>query len=200
METRFREELESRKNPDLDEDQEDVFPMIQEDPIPGGGRHQFAPLVPPLDLSNRRLTHAAQQRSDFERAISAQQTLTVSEGLIETIERDSFTIALGRTNVIAAALDFDVEHVEMGLREWLFTASILDGPELPDPHWREEYARNPEWKDLGRIGVRYASMRVSEADVERLIGEQQQIQGLHGVNFGTEMLHARLVLRHQPHR
>jgi hypothetical protein len=30
-----------------------------------------------------------------------------------------------------------------------------------------------------------------------VIGEQQQIQGPFGVNFGTETLHARLVLRHQ---
>jgi hypothetical protein len=43
-------------------------------------------------------------------------------------ERDAFTIALGRTKAIAAALDFDAEHVEMGIREWLFTASIPDVP------------------------------------------------------------------------
>jgi hypothetical protein len=86
----------------------------------------------------------------------------------------------------------------MGLREWLFTASIPDVPELPEPHGREVHARNPEWKDLARIGVRCANMGVSEPDVEKLIGEQQQIQGPHGVNFGTDTLHARLVLRHQP--
>jgi hypothetical protein len=33
------------------------------------------------------------------------------------IERDAFTIALGRTKTIAAAIDLDTEHVEMGLRE-----------------------------------------------------------------------------------
>jgi hypothetical protein len=33
-------------------------------------------------------------------------------------------------------------------------------------------------------------MGVSEADVERRIGEQQQIQGPHSVNFETETLHA----------
>jgi hypothetical protein len=148
--------------------------MIQEDPIPGGARNQFAPLVPLLDLSNRRLTHAAQQRSDFERPLSAQQTLTANERLSETIERDAFTIALGRTKVIPAALDLDAKHVEMGLREWLFTASILEVPGLPDPHWREVHARNPEWKDLARIGVRYANMGVSEADVEKPIGNNSR--------------------------
>jgi hypothetical protein len=29
------------------------FPMIKEDPIAGGGRDQFTPLIVPLDLSNR---------------------------------------------------------------------------------------------------------------------------------------------------
>jgi hypothetical protein len=109
------------------------FPMIQEDPIPGGGCDQFASLVPPLDLSNHRLTHAVQQRSDFERALSARQTRTVNERLSETIEQVAFTIALGRTKAIAAALDLDAEHGEMGLREFLFTASIPDVPELSDP-------------------------------------------------------------------
>jgi hypothetical protein len=117
MKARFREELEPWKNPDLDEDQGDIFPMIQENAIPGGGRDQFAALVPPLDLSNRGLTHAAQQKSGFEREFSAQQTLTVNERLSEVIEQDDFTIALGRTKAIATALDLDAEHLEIGLRE-----------------------------------------------------------------------------------
>jgi hypothetical protein len=53
METRFREELEPWKNPELDEDRGDIFPMIQEGSIPGGRCDQFAPLMPSLDLSNR---------------------------------------------------------------------------------------------------------------------------------------------------
>jgi hypothetical protein len=56
------------------------------------------------------------------------------------IERDAFRIALGRTKATAAVLDLDAEHMEMGFREWLFTASIPDVPELPDPHWREVHA------------------------------------------------------------
>jgi hypothetical protein len=77
--------------------------MIQEDPIPRGGRDQFAPLVPPLNLSNRRLMYAVQERSGFERAPSAQQTLTMNERFSEAIELDAFTIALARTKAIAAA-------------------------------------------------------------------------------------------------
>jgi hypothetical protein len=199
METRVREELEPWKNPELDEDQGDIFPMTQENPISRSGGDQFASLVPLLDLSNLRLTHAAQQRSDFERVLSAQQTLTVNERLSDTIERDAFTITLGRTKAIAAGLDLDAEHVEMRLREWLFTASMSDVPEHPDSHWREVHARNPEWKDLARIGVRHASTGVNKVDVERLIGEQQQTHCLHGMNFGAEKLHARLALCHQPH-
>jgi hypothetical protein len=145
--------------------------MIRENPAPGDGRDQFAPLVPPLDLSSRRLAHARQQRSDFERALSAEQTLTVNQQFSEMMERNAVTIALGRTKTIAATLDLNAEHMEMGHREWLFTVSIPDVSELPDPHWREVHARNPEWKGLARVEVRYASMGISEADVERLIGD-----------------------------
>jgi hypothetical protein len=43
---------------------------------------------------------------------------------------------------------------------------------------------------------RYASIGTSEAPAERLLSEQKDIQGPHGVNFGIEKLHARLVGRH----
>jgi hypothetical protein len=137
METRLQEELEPWKNPEFDEDQGDILPMIQEDPIPGGSRDQFVPLVPPLSLSNRRLMHAAQKRSNFERAFSAQRALTVDKRVSKTIERDAFTIALGRRKAMAAPLDLDVEHMEIAFREWLLTASIPIVPGLPDPHCRK---------------------------------------------------------------
>jgi hypothetical protein len=38
METRFWEEMEPWKNPELDDDQGDIFPTIQEDPVPRGSR------------------------------------------------------------------------------------------------------------------------------------------------------------------
>jgi hypothetical protein len=39
-------------------------------------------------------------------------------------------------------------------------------------------------------------MGTSEAEVERLLREQKHVQGMHDKNYGTETLHARLVLRH----
>jgi hypothetical protein len=58
----------------------------------------------------------------------------------------------------------------------------------------------PEWREMARIGVTYASIETSEAFLDRLLGEQKEIQGHHGVNFGTETFQARLVLRYEMHQ
>jgi hypothetical protein len=53
------------------------------------------------------------------------------------------------------------------------------------------------WADLARRSMRYSLIAASEADVERIIGEHHEIQGNHGVKFGTETPDARLVSWHQ---
>jgi hypothetical protein len=40
-------------------------------------------------------------------------------------------------------------------------------------HWREANAISEKWRDLARIGVRYASLATSEAAVERLLGGRE---------------------------
>jgi hypothetical protein len=49
------------------------------------------------------------------------------------------------------------------------------------------------------IGMRYASVATSEADFDRILAEQQELQGAHRVNYGTNALHARLILRQERH-
>jgi hypothetical protein len=49
------------------------------------------------------------------------------------------------------------------------------------------------------IDVRYAPVATSEADVEKILGEQPELQGAYGVNYGADTLHAQLVLRHEGH-
>jgi hypothetical protein len=100
---------------------------------------------------------------------------------------------------MARALGMDADQITVKLPDWLFTLEILDAPTIPDLHSREVHAKHPDWRDFARIGVCYASIATSEADIERILGEQQELQGAHGVNYGTNTLHAQLVLRHEGH-
>jgi hypothetical protein len=158
----------------------------------------FAPLLMEQDLAESRSTRVAQQRADFDQELTRQRALNLADRLNQSLEMGAFCMAIKRVKHMAEALGIDQNELEIRLREWLFTQSVPDIQGCPDQHWREVHAQSPAWRNLARIGVRYATIGTSEAEVERLIGEQQEIQGQHGVNFGTDTLHARLVVRHAP--
>jgi hypothetical protein len=63
----------------------------------------------------------------------------------------------------------------------------------------ESHSFTPEWCSLARISIRYVSIETSEGDIEQLLREQKDIQGLSGVNFGSETLYARLCIRDETH-
>jgi hypothetical protein len=195
MQARFKDLLKPWKNQNPDAD--DIGPSpeapIEEVQIPAESFSDVAndPPVP--------LTRVGQQRAEFAMALDQQWATTINERLCSRLDTGAFHIAQAQVRQMAGALGMDPDEASDKLGEWLFTLEIPDAPTIPDLHWREVHARHPKWKDLARIGIRYASMATSEATVERILGEQQEVQGAHGVNYGTETLHARLVLRHETH-
>jgi hypothetical protein len=98
---------------------------------------------------------------------------------------------------MASALDLNRDQIGEKLMRGLFTDEIPNAPITSDLHWRRIHAIDETWTGLARIGVRYASIATSEADVGRRLGEQKDVQGFHGVNFGSQTLHARLVSRYE---
>jgi hypothetical protein len=74
---------------------------------------------------------------------------------------------------------------------------LLDPPTIPDLHSRDVRAPHSESKDLAGIGMPSVSIANSEADVERILDEQQEVQEPHGVNFGMEMFRSVHVRRHE---
>jgi hypothetical protein len=93
-------------------------------------------------------------------------------------------------------MELDSDQIEQQCPEWLFTSTVPDAPINPDEHWLEVHSLGQEWCGRARIGVRDASMGTSGSEMERLLREQKQIQAMHGVNYGTETMHARPVMRH----
>jgi hypothetical protein len=113
------------------------------------------------------------------------------------LDAGAYQIAKREISAMASALGMAVDMLIKRFDEWLFTLNVPDAPTDPHCHWREVHSISPDWTELARISLRYASIGTNEASVERLIGEQKPIQGPHGVNYGTETPHAHLVLRHE---
>jgi hypothetical protein len=199
METQFAELLRPWKNGEMDT--EDASPqrgvVLEEIQLPH--RSITDATIVHSDDPPGPLTRVGQQRADFSKALEQQYAATVNERLSTRLDVGAFHTAQRQVREMASALGMEADNVANQLGEWLFTLEIPDAPTIPDLHWRDVHARHPKWRDLARIGIRYASIATSEAAVERILGEQQEVQGLHGVNYGTETLHARLVLRHAVH-
>jgi hypothetical protein len=194
MKTLFRAELDPWTH-DLTEDE-------MSDPLTQSGTLEPISIPPGLIMDHREIELQAQtavgrQRESFERFLADQYHMSTNERLGTRLDAGALPIAIHEIRSIAAALEMDADSIERQLRDWIFTLKIAGAPTLPDRHWRNVHAQGPEWHDLARLGMRYVSMGTSEAEVERLLGEQQDIQGRHGTNYGTESLHARLVLRHE---
>jgi hypothetical protein len=154
-------------------------------------------LTAQTDISVARATAVSIQRDLFQSFLNKQLSMTLSERFLEPLDEGAFHIALRKVKEMATTLGMDPERIEKRFRKWLFTNQVPDAPTIANLHWREVHAIGEKWHDLARIGVRYASLATSEADVERLLGEREDVQGAHGVNFGTQTLDARLALRYE---
>jgi hypothetical protein len=139
------------------------------------------PLNTPLtgtDIPSQAHTAVAEQRHTFGRLIAEEYSKFTNEPLCTRLDAGALFIAIRE---MATALEMDPDHIEQRLCDWIFTLAIPTDPTLPDQHWRNLHAHASGWQDLARIG-RYTSMGTSEAEMERLPGEQQDIQGRHGTN------------------
>jgi hypothetical protein len=93
-------------------------------------------------------------------------------------------------------LQYDPETVNHLFSNWILddTGSVL--PLTLDQYWRRFHGRSDELARLARVAIRLTILGCSEADAERLVSIQRTIPGLHGMNYRTDMFHAR-VLRHE---
>lgn len=86
------------------------------------------------------------------------------------------------------------------IQKWLFNEFskeflAIKEDETMNDYWRRIHQYN-DFKDLAVLGVRLASIGVSEAEVERIFSVPKRMFGQHTFNMGTETLHNRLVLRY----
>jgi hypothetical protein len=72
---------------------------------------------------------------------------------------------------------------------------LLNCREKPDPYWPKLFCKaGSVWQSASQIqnpltvAMRFISAGTSEAEVERTLSRQKDIQRLHGRNFGTQFL------------
>jgi hypothetical protein len=141
----------------------------------------------------------AAQRENFQKNLDEQMDKTLNECRKLRLDRGAFHIALARIREMASTLGLSPDDIEHALRDWLFTNKLSDTPTISDLHWGEVHSITQSGRagqGIARIGFRDASLGTSDADVELLLGEREDVQGMHGVNFGTQTLDARLFLRY----
>jgi len=61
-------------------------------------------------------------------------------------------------------------------------------------YWPSVRAEGDPYHELATIAPTFISLHASGAEVERTLTLQENIQGIHGISYGTETRHARLVL------
>jgi hypothetical protein len=154
--------------------------MIEEIKLHGEPVSEIAP-VRQLHPSTP-FTRVAQRRAEFSRELEQQFAATINERLSARLDTGAFHTDEHEVRQMATATGMDANQIPVKLCDWLFTLEIPYALTIPDLLWREVQAGHTYWRDFARIGVHYASVATSETDVERILGEQQELQGAPDVN------------------
>jgi hypothetical protein len=100
----------------------------------------------------------------------------------------------------------DGEETDFGqlLETWLFDLPMTNGNQFNDKqdcwkaneYWRTVFRDHGEpWVGFCKVVMHFVTLGTSEAEVERTLRQQKDIQGRYGTNYGTDTLDARITLR-----
>lgn len=109
----------------------------------------------------------------------------------------SFEMAFRSLVSLGQMQGLEEEYVYEVFRSWIFTDRARSPTRLergcsPDVIWRRAPAHDERWRDFSMIALRYVTLGTSEADCERSLSAQKNIQGLHTTKIGIDLLESRL--------
>ena len=98
---------------------------------------------------------------------------------------------------IGKILGLDEQYVYRMFRSWVFddrnqTPTKWQIGFTPNDIWRQVPANCEEWRSFAELAVRLVTIGTSEADCERMLSKQKDIQGIRTNNIRVELLEARL--------
>jgi hypothetical protein len=121
---------------------------------------------------------------EFDRLLRELEALTPVELLNSKFDDGSVPIAGAEVRKTATSLLMDADQVGDQLSIYLFTDFAPNSLMSSNEHSRDVLAHRSEW-----IGTKQATIAIRGLDDERLLGERRDLQGLHGVYFGSNILH-----------
>lgn len=94
-------------------------------------------------------------------------------------------------------LGIDCNYLHKCFREWLYedrndTPTKYEQGQSPNSIWRRVPAVDGHWRDFAQIALRLVTIGTSEADCERSLSKQRDVQGLHANSIRTDLLEARM--------
>ena len=128
---------------------------------------------------------------------SALHHLPLEQLIQQNIYECQHSVALAELTEMGMRLGVPPNDVEEKLRTWLYcersdTPTRYTVGESPNTIWRRVPAVREDWRQFADVALRFVTMGTSEADCERSLSRQKDIQGLHTTNIRVETLEARL--------
>ena len=147
-----------------------------------------------------------QIEEEEEEAIDSAKEHGSSEKNLETLLSSSvYDISFERAFQSLASVGemqgLDEEYIYNVFRSWLFSDRAHSPTRLerrcsPDVIWRRAPAHEESWRGFSMVALRYVTLGASEADCERSLSAQKNIQGLHTTKVGIDLLESRLRARY----
>lgn len=113
------------------------------------------------------------------------------------IYRFSYSSACEELVRMGGILGVDQDYMREKMAVWLFapreeTPTYHDIGHSPDTIWRRAPANCEHWRPFAEVALRFTTISTSEADCERMLSRQKDIQGIRTSNIRTQLLDARL--------
>ena len=123
--------------------------------------------------------------------------LSIDALLTSTIFEFNFSVVSDELVRMGEILCIEPDYIRERLRVWLFapreeTPTCHDVAQSPDTIWRRVPANSEDWRSFAELALRFVTISTSEADCERMLSRQRDLQGLRTSSIRTELLDARL--------
>ena len=150
-------------------------------------------------------THASQEAEDETLETSADGGELGDQAIPQELESAlsfdlyefSFARACQELCRTGNILGLDEKYVYSIFRSWVFddrdkTPTRWQVGMSPNDTWRQVPANCEEWRSFAELAIRFVTIGTSEADCERMLSRQKDIQGIRTNNIRAELLEARL--------
>ena len=150
-------------------------------------------------VADDQCTDSEDQQNDEVEEDTPDELLSLSlEELLQVkVYQYDFSVAFTEIKRLGEILEIDERYLYERYRTWVFerrsdTPTCHEIGESPDHIWRRVPAVDNGWRDFSEIALRLVTITTSEADCERSLSRQRDVQGIRTSVISTDLLEARM--------